>query len=274
MYTYHVLHYTTLLNITLNAHRHMHTHTPMRTVTHHRRRRQVWLRRRQRYSPCRSAPPAAGSPGRSDDPPPQRYAPSLHTAGTGPEQTIHYIRLLIRYLSCPNVMHGKFGLFSPGKASSHSTALNPGLGVCFFLCAVFLCLCTVNVIHQTLTWTTGSLTYTRDYSYAWRGHDESGQHFDSEKTFTIFSCAPDGVQTSTHGIHWTSRPTLYQFIEPPCDKTWTLFFISILLLPGMLHVCIQDLTACSPPPPPPPPSLSLTSSAKCHEHVFQKYGVN
>ena len=36
-------------------------------------------------------------------------------------------------------MHGKFRLLSPGKESSHSTAL-PCFVVCFFLCAVFSCL--------------------------------------------------------------------------------------------------------------------------------------
>ena len=42
------------------------------------------------------------------------------------------------------------------------------------------------------------------------GHtDESAQHFDLEK-LTNFSCASDGIQTSGHGIHWISKPTLYQ----------------------------------------------------------------
>ena len=39
-------------------------------------------------------------------------------------------------------------------------------------------------------------------------NDESAQHFDSEK-LSIFSCAPDGIRTSYHGIHWISWPTLY-----------------------------------------------------------------
>ena len=30
------------------------------------------------------------------------------------------------------------------------------------------------------------------------------------KTLTNFSCAPDGIRTSGHGIHSISRPTLYQ----------------------------------------------------------------
>ena len=37
--------------------------------------------------------------------------------------------------------------------------------------------------------------------------DESVQHFDLEK-LTNFSCAPEGIQTSGHGIHWIWRPTL------------------------------------------------------------------
>ena len=42
--------------------------------------------------------------------------------------------------------------------------------------------------------------------------------FDSEKTLTNVSCAPDWIRTSGHGIHWISRPTLYhlsQHVPPP-----------------------------------------------------------
>ena len=39
--------------------------------------------------------------------------------------------------------------------------------------------------------------------------NDSAQHFDSKK-LTNFSCAPDGIRTSGHGIHWILRPMLYQ----------------------------------------------------------------
>ena len=58
----------------------------------------------------------------------------------------------------------------------------------------------VSVIHQTLTWTTGSLTCVHDHSYACvytqgLGTPTLSQYniFDSEK-LTHFSCAPDGVR--------------------------------------------------------------------------------
>ena len=92
---------------------------------------------------------------------------------------------------------GKWGCFPPGKASSHRTALP------FFLSLCVQCF-RVSVIHRTLTWTTGSLTCVRDhcytcvYTHGGFGHtdSESAQHFDSGKTLTRFSCAPDGVRTS------------------------------------------------------------------------------
>ena len=71
----------------------------------------------------------------------------------------------------------------------------------------------VSVIHQTLTWTTGSLTCIRDHPYACvytRGlgtpTTTRPNMFDSEKP-TNCSCAPDGVQTS--GL-WISSLTLCQ----------------------------------------------------------------
>ena len=73
---------------------------------------------------------------------------------------VNKIRLNI--LSCPNAMHGEFGLLSPGKMSSHSTALPSFFGL-FFPCVQCF---RVSVINRTLTWTTGSLTCLRDNSYA------------------------------------------------------------------------------------------------------------
>ena len=55
-------------------------------------------------------------------------------------------------------MHGKFGLLSPGKASSHSTALP---SYCFFLCAVFSCF--RNPPYSDMT--TGSLMCVRSCAH-------------------------------------------------------------------------------------------------------------
>ena len=74
----------------------------------------------------------------------------------------------------------------------------------------------VNVIHRTLMWTTGSLTCLRDHScacvYTWGlGTPTASQHiFDSEK-FTNFSCAPDGIRNI---VLWILSLTLYQLSHP------------------------------------------------------------
>ena len=61
-------------------------------------------------------------------------------------------------------MHRKFRLLSLGKVSSHSTVVPR------FFCFTGFFPCVqcfrVSVIHQSLTWTTGSLTCVRDHSYA------------------------------------------------------------------------------------------------------------
>ena len=48
------------------------------------------------------------------------------------------------------------------------------------------------------------------------GHtdSESAQHVWLGETLTNFSCAPDGVWTSGHRIHWILRLTLYQWSHP------------------------------------------------------------
>ena len=65
---------------------------------------------------------------------------------------------------CPNYnfSHGKFGsLFFPRKASCNRVALPyPNWLKCM------LDIFPVSIIHRTLTWTTGSITCVRDYSYA------------------------------------------------------------------------------------------------------------
>ena len=51
---------------------------------------------------------------------------------------------------CPNAMHGKFGMLSLGKASSHSAALPRSL-LLFFLCVVFSCLRTFHCEAYSFT---------------------------------------------------------------------------------------------------------------------------
>ena len=77
----------------------------------------------------------------------------------------------------------------------------------------------VSVIHQTLTWTTGSLMCVHViilacvYIHTGVGHtdNESAQHFLLGKTVANFSCAPGGVRTS--GL-WISNQMLYQLSHP------------------------------------------------------------
>ena len=75
----------------------------------------------------------------------------------------------------------------------------------------------VSVIHQALTWTTGSLSSLRDYSCACiytqgLGTLTANQHniFDSE-TLTNLSCAPGEIRTS---VLWISSLTIYQLNHP------------------------------------------------------------
>ena len=104
--------------------------------------------------------------------------------------------------SCPNAMHGTFGLLSTGKASSHSIALPSCLNL-------FFPVCSVSVIHRTLAWTTGSLTCVRDHSCAytytrWLGiQTASQQNISDSEQLTNCSCAPGGVRTP--GLWISSR---------------------------------------------------------------------
>ena len=84
-------------------------------------------------------------------------------------------------------------------------------------CMLGLC---VSVIHQTLTWTTGSLQWVvhtwsflcmRIHTGVGYTDNESAQHFWLWKTLINFSSAPNGVQTS--GL-WISSPTLYLLCHP------------------------------------------------------------
>ena len=72
--------------------------------------------------------------------------------------TFFLLLLFTTVLSQWEFSHGKFGLLSPGKASCDRVAL-PNL-----LC--MLGVFSVSVIHQTLTWTTGSLTCTQMLMHA------------------------------------------------------------------------------------------------------------
>ena len=119
-------------------------------------------------------------------------------------------------------MHGKFGLLSAGKASSHRTTLPSFL---FFACVQCF---RVSVIHRALTWTTGSLTCARSYACVYArgwGTPTSSQHNILTRKLTNLSCIPDGIRTSGNGIHWISRPTLYQFSHH-VPTTRMLFFLS------------------------------------------------
>ena len=102
-------------------------------------------------------------------------------------------------------MHGKFGLLSLGKASSHSTALP---SCCFFLCAVFSCFRNPpNSDMDYRIFTVRTFLCMRTHTGVGHTDNESAQHF---STLTYFSCALDGIRPSRHGIHWISRPTLHQ----------------------------------------------------------------
>ena len=92
----------------------------------------------------------------------------------------------------------------------------------------------VSVIHQTLTWTTRSLTCVHDHSYVFVytqgfGTLTASQHniFDSEK-LADFSCAPDGVRTSGH---WILSPTLYQ-LSHPVTLCWSTMDAELKGSPG------------------------------------------
>ena len=96
------------------------------------------------------------------------------------------------------------------------------------ICPIYnhLCQFHMGVIHQTLTWTTGSLTRCiRDHSYACvytqgLGKPTASQHNKcySEKRLTTFSSDPDGVRISGLSI---SSPTLYQLSHLVKGETGT-----------------------------------------------------
>ena len=95
----------------------------------------------------------------------------------------------ITQLSCPNAMHGKLELLSPGGKQAAIVRHYLGFYI-FFLPPCVQCF-RVSVIHQTLTWTTVSLTCVRDHSCACAytqglgNTDESAQYFDWEKLSQI-----------------------------------------------------------------------------------------
>ena len=102
---------------------------------------------------------------------------------------------------------GNAGCFPRGKASSHSTAL-PSF-CCCFLCAVFSCF--RNPPNSDINYRIFNM---RTFLCV-RIHTGGGPHrqrvsttFWLGKTFTNV-CAPYGIRTSGHGIHWISRRTLY-----------------------------------------------------------------
>ena len=109
-------------------------------------------------------------------------------------------------------MHGKFGLLSTGKASSHSTALPSFVG--FF----------GSVIHRTLTWTTGSVTCVRSYAYVYTrgwGTPTTSQHntLTRKNSHNLFLCSgrdsnlwswnPSDLEADALPIELPSPPTWY-----------------------------------------------------------------
>ena len=104
-------------------------------------------------------------------------------------------------------MHGQFGLLSPRKAGSHSTALPSFLVL--FLCAVLSCF--RNPPNSDIDYRIFNMrTLLCMRIHTGVGHtDNESAHFDSEK-LNFVVCAPDRIRTSGHGIYWISRPTLCQ----------------------------------------------------------------
>ena len=89
----------------------------------------------------------------------------------------------------------------------------------------------VSVIHRTLTWTTGYLTYVRDHSLCVRIHTGLGtptasQHIFGSEKLTIFSCATDGIQTS--GL-WLLSLMLYYLSQPVTPATMSNSYQFILV---------------------------------------------
>ena len=91
-----------------------------------------------------------------------------------------------------------------------------------YLSKVHIGLFRVSIIHRTMTWTTGSLTCVRDYSYACVytrgliGTSTASRHniIDSKK-LTHFACAPDWIRTIRPLDHESDALP----IEPPRHPT-------------------------------------------------------
>ena len=65
------------------------------------------------------------------------------------------------------------------------------------------------------------------------------------KTLTNFSCAPNGIKTSSHGIHWILRLTLYQLSHHICLTSLSLpllfaasCFGALVLVPVVVAPCL------------------------------------
>ena len=72
---------------------------------------------------------------------------------------VFLLLLLTTLLSHWDFSHGKFGLFSKLKASCDSCATHPQVHAgCFGVCIINAGCFSISIIHQTLTWTVGSLT--------------------------------------------------------------------------------------------------------------------
>ena len=104
--------------------------------------------------------------------------------------------------------------------NQHSYKLQPRCAKCqlSYYFSVHAASFHVSVIHQTLTWNTGSLLCICDHSCAciythrgWAHQQRVSRTFLTQKNSQKIYCAPDGIQTSAL---WITSPTLYQLSHP------------------------------------------------------------
>ena len=126
------------------------------------------------------------------------------------ERAFRFDSIRLCNFSFPNAMHGKFGLLSLGKASSHSTAPPQ---VFFPVCSVFVFPKSTALWHGLQDiYHACVIILVRAYTHDGWAHGTASQHniFYSEK-LTNFCCAPDGIQTS---VHWILSHQLSHHVTP------------------------------------------------------------
>ena len=127
--------------------------------------------------------------------------------GTAPIKVLHaFIEAAFFSLCLFSFLHSLGSLCDRFYSSRHLGSHIPSSGV-----QVHADYFRVSIIHQTRTWTTGSLTcvhgllYACVYTRGGLGTPTASQHNLSDSEKLSFSFAPDGVRTSGHGI---SSPTI------------------------------------------------------------------